>query len=175
MRSLHPRRTSALMLTAALALSGAGIAGCGQAIEQGAEQLAGDAIGGDVDIQDGGVTVKDEQGNDLSIGQDLSLPDSWPSDVPTFEGGTLVMVSVDADGASANAMWSSEGTASDALAQMKASLDSSGYTVESESAMGGLTIISATGPSYRVDVSVGDIDGTTSVTLAASALESPSP
>ncbi|MCH9737452.1 MAG: hypothetical protein K0U42_01695, partial [Actinomycetia bacterium] len=57
-------RTQSLAALAAMALVlTPALAGCGQTAENVAEQLAENAVGGDVDIEDNSVTMTDEEGN----------------------------------------------------------------------------------------------------------------
>ena len=159
-------RRSALALTGILVLSAPSIAGCGDTIQQGAERIAEEAVGGDVEIDEGGVTVQGDQGQELAIGSDVVLPDSWPATVPAFDGGQLVVVSVQQ--ADANAMWTSAGTPEAARDQYRAALEAAGFVIDSESTIGGLTVIGASGNGYRVETTIGGAGGETSVTVTAS-------
>ncbi len=156
-----------MMLTAVVLLGIPALAGCGEAIQQGAEQLAEGAVGGDVNITDDGITVEGEGGEDLAMGSNLALPDSWPPAVPAFEGGSLSVVSVSGD--NANGMWTYEGTGEDALASYRSALEAAGYVIETESTIGGLTVINAKGNGYVVDATIGEAAGQTSITLTATA------
>ena len=162
---MRRHRFGSIALATVLIIGTPALAACGEAIQQGAEQLAENAVGGDVDITDQGVTIEGKGGEDLAMGSNLSLPDSWPSAVPAFEGGSLSVVSV--SGGSANAMWTYEGTGADALAAYRSALESAGYVIESESTIGGLTVISADGNGYHLDATIGEVAGQTSITLTA--------
>lgn len=162
---MRHHRFGSIPLAAALMLGAPALASCGDAIQQGAEQLAEGAVGGNVDITDEGVTIEGEGGENLSMGSNLALPDSWPPDVPAFEGGSLSVVSV--SGGSANAMWTYDGTGDDALAAYRSALESAGYVIETESTIGGLTVINARGNGYGVDATIGEVAGQTSITVTA--------
>ncbi len=162
---MRHQRFGSIALVAALMLGTPALAACGDAIQQGAEQLAEGAVGGDVDITDQGVTIEGEGGEDLAMGSDLSLPDSWPPAVPVFEGGSLSVVSV--SGGNANAMWTYEGSGDDALAAYRSALESAGYVIETESTIGGLTVINAQGNGFRIDATIGEVAGQTSITVTA--------
>jgi hypothetical protein len=69
----------------------------------------------------------------------------------------------------ANAMWTYEGTGADALAAYRSALESAGYVIETESTIGGLTVINAKGNGYVVDATIGEVAGQTSITLTATA------
>ena len=164
MRTLRSRAVAAVAV-AALALSPA-LAACGQAAEEVAEQAAEQAIGGDVEVNDDGVTVTDEEGNEVAIGEDVAVPDTWPSEVPLYEGGTLQMVSVQADGA-ATAMWLADGTPAEVAADYGAALEEAGFTADSESNMGGMVVNSYTGNGLTVSMQVLESDGQTSLMVIA--------
>ena len=164
MRTLRSRAVAAVAVVA-LALSPA-LTACGQAAEQVAEQAAEQAIGGDVELNDEGVTVTDEEGNEVAIGEDVAVPDTWPADVPLYEGGTLQMVSVQADGA-ATAMWLVDGTPADVAASYGAALESAGFTADSESTMGGMVVNTYTGNGLTVSMQVLESDGQTSLMVIA--------
>jgi hypothetical protein len=150
MRTIRSRAATGAVI-AALMLSPA-LASCGMAAEEAAEQLAEQAIGGgDVEVNDGEVTITDDEGNAVAVGEDVAVPDTWPSEVPLFDGGTLQMVSVTNDG-SATAMWLVEGSAADAAAAYGASLEAAGYTVDTESNMGGMVVNSYKGSGFTVSM-----------------------
>lgn len=146
------------------------VAGCGQAAEQVAEQAAEQALGGDVDVNDEGVTVTDDEGNQVAIGEDVSIPDNWPAEVPLLEGGTPQMASVQADG-SASVMWTVEATPEEAAAAYGAALIDAGFTEESTSNMGGMFVNTYTGNGYTVGLNALDVDGTTNVMVTAEKAE----
>ena len=145
------RRLATTALAAALVLGTPMLASCGGIAENAAEQAAEAAVGGDVDINDEGVTVTDDEGNEMAIGEGVSLPDTWPAEVPAFDGGTLSMVTVQKDG-SANAMWQVDGTAEEAAAAYGATLEAAGYTSESTSNIEGMMGGDYTGNGYTVNV-----------------------
>jgi predicted lysophospholipase L1 biosynthesis ABC-type transport system permease subunit len=158
-------RAAIAALVAAVSIIPA-VAGCGQAAEQVAEQAAEQALGGDVDVNDEGVTVTDDEGNQVAIGEDVSIPDTWPAEVPLLDGGTPQMASVQADG-SASVMWVVEATPEEAAKAYGDSLVAAGYTEESTSTMGGMVLNEYSGNGYVVSVNALDVDGTTNVMVAA--------
>ena len=165
MRTIRSRAAAGAVI-AALALTPA-LASCGMATEKAAEQLAEQAIGGDVDVSDGEVTITDDEGNAVSVGEDVAIPDTWPSEIPLYDGGTLQMVSVTNDG-SATAMWLVEGSATDAAAAYGSSLESAGFTVDTESNMGGMILNSYKGSGYTVSMqSIASEDGQTTLMVVA--------
>jgi hypothetical protein len=162
----HRVATSAL--AAILALGVPVIAGCGGAIQNAAEEAAGNsAVGGDVNIEDDGISVTDSNGNEIQLGDDVSLPDNWPSAVPAFEGGQLKSVMVAGDGASVNAVWQADGTADEAAKAYGAALEAAGFTPGDMTSTAGMTGGDYTGNGYKVNVVVIAADGTTSVMVNA--------
>lgn len=155
-------RVSTLALAAILALGTPVLAACGGVAEQAAEQAAEEALGGDVDITDEGVTVTDDEGNEVAMGENVSLPDNWPAEIPVYDGGTLQMVSVQADG-SATAMWMTDATPQEAADAYGAALTSAGYTADSNSNLGGMITGQYTGNGYSVGVNSLEADGQTTV------------
>jgi hypothetical protein len=161
------RMRTATVLLAGLVMVGAPVlAGCGQIAEQAAEKAAEQAIGGDVDVNDQGVTVTDDEGNQVAVGEDVALPDNWPAEVPVFDGGTLSMVTVQADG-SANAIWMTDAPPEEAAASYTAALEAAGYTSDSNSSMGAMFISEYTGNGYKVSTNTLAADGQTTVMVNA--------
>lgn len=95
----------------ALAAAGVLLAGCGQVAEQATESALEQATGTDIEMTDEGftitddetsmtvdsegqsVTMTDESGtSSFQAGDDTQLPDTYPSDLPTPEGGVLSTV-----------------------------------------------------------------------------------
>ena len=60
--TMRRHRLGSIALTSAILLGAPTLAGCGDAIQQGAEQIAEGAVGGQVDITDEGVTIEGEGG-----------------------------------------------------------------------------------------------------------------
>lgn len=149
---------TALAATAVIAV--AGLSGCGKVAEVATEQAVEAAVGSnaDVDLENGTVTVTDENGGSVAIGEGTDLPANWPAEIPAFDGGTLVMASVDADGA-ATGMWSTASTGAESVAAYGQALTSAGFTNTSESTLGDLIGGEYTGKGYSVSVVAADADG----------------
>jgi len=162
------KKTTAALLAAGALAAGLGLSGCGQIAESATEKLIEQAAGGsvDVNIEGDGVTVEGSEGA-MSIGGSVDLPDNWPSEVPTYGDGTLVLVSVDAASGSATAMWNTDQSVDDAASAVKSMVEGAGYSVDSESKMTDVSILGATGNGYRLDISVGGQEGSTAITLVA--------
>lgn len=167
MRTIRSRAAAGAVI-AALALSPV-LTACGQAAEKAAEVAAEQALGGeggDVDITDEGVTITDEEGNEAAIGENVAVPDTWPSEVPLYDGGTLQMVSVEGDG-SASAMWVTDASVQDAAAAYSDALKAAGYTEDSMTDMGGVMTGMYIGNGYTVNFNAVDADGQTTVMMSA--------
>jgi hypothetical protein len=163
--TLHPPRIAAALVITALALSPA-LAGCGQAAEQVAEQAAEQAIGGgDVNIEDDSVTITDEEGNQMAAGENVSIPDSWPAEIPIYEGGSLTVVTVQADGVYAG--WTSDQSPEDAVSAYTSALEDAGFTAGQETSVAGAIFREYTGNGYTVQVTGADADGQTSLVVVA--------
>ena len=159
-------RVAAISLTFALAVPG--LTACAGIAEKAAEKAAGAAIGGDVNVEDGEVTLTDESGNAVAVGENVSVPDNWPAAVPLFEGGSLIMVSVNADG-TAGGMWTTDQKAADAAAAYDASLIAAGFTQTQTSNLGEMVMNTYEGNGLSVSVNaISADDGTTGVTLSVS-------
>lgn len=162
MHTIRSPRLAAAALAVALAASVPVLGACGSSVEQAAEQAAEEALGGDVNIDGDTLTMTDDQGNEVAVGEGIELPANWPSSVPAFEGGTLGVASVNADG-SASAMWTTEATPADAAAAYGAALEAAGFTQQTTSAMGDLTTAEYTGNGQTIGISAVAADGTTTM------------
>jgi hypothetical protein len=96
-------RSIALLLLV-LALPAVALAGCG-GDDKAAEKIAEKAIehesGGDVDIDDGEVSVTDEDGNKSTMSSSDKLPEDFPKEIPLPDGAKVTSgtkVSTDGNG-----------------------------------------------------------------------------
>ncbi len=164
----NPRsRMITVVMAGALLVGAPVLAGCGQIAEKAIEGAAGQAVGGNVDINEDGVTVQDDQGNNVTIGDDVPIPDNWPAEIPVLEGGKLVSVMVAGDGASVNAMWTTPASAEETMAAYGAALESAGFTADSTSNTSGMVNSEYTGNGYTVSMTAVTADGSTTVIMTA--------
>lgn len=87
---MNLRTTTPFLLIAALALVGAGCGG--PSLSQRATDAAiGAATGGKVKVNTGNdqVTYTDKDGSGLAYGDNLTIPDSFPKDVPIYSGAKV--------------------------------------------------------------------------------------
>jgi hypothetical protein len=76
-----------------------------QAVEKGAEEVAKQRTGGDVDldITHGGASYTDPAtGRYVAVGEHVAIPDQFPDDIPVYENGTPTSVSIEGSGKSAS-------------------------------------------------------------------------
>ena len=161
------RRIAVAALAGMLALGTTTLTACGSAIENAVEEAAGNAVGGDVNIDDGNVSVTDSEGNEMSIGEDVSIPDNWPSEIPVFDNGKLVTVVIGSGGSSVNAMWTTDATPEEAAAAYGSALESAGFTKGDVSAAAGMASGDYTGNGYKVTVVTLSADGASSLMVNA--------
>lgn len=162
------RRLVTAAFAALLVLGSPMLTACGGAAQQAAEEAAGNAIGGNVDINSDGVTVEDSAGNNITIGDDVTLPDNWPSEVPTYDAGKLSSVMVAGDGSSVQAMWTTDATPEDAAKAYGDALLAAGFTAGTTTNVEGMTGGDYTGNGYAVNVAVIAAEGQTTVLVNAS-------
>jgi len=159
-------------LVRTLALSGILILGvpvlssCGESAKSAAEKAIKAGTGADVNIGDGGVTVKSTDGTTTAIGEGVALPSDWPSDVPTVDG-TLVTVSVSGTSGEATAMWKVTGDIAAVTDAYKRELVKAGYKIVNETTIAQTTLIGAEGNGKKVSASVTDTDGQAVLTVTS--------
>ena len=148
----------ALIVTPAMST----LTACGEGVEQAAARIAEDAMGGDVDIEDGSVTITDDQGNEMVAGEGVSLPANWPLPVP--DSGTLAMATVQTDG-TAYGLWIVDGSAKDIADQYGQLLISAGYALNQETNLDGAIMRDYSALGRFVSVVVGETEGETTVAV----------
>lgn len=121
------RRTAPAVGALALAVT-LGLTGCfGNPLEQLTENLV-----------EGGVEnlIEDQTGVDIDVdgsGGGASLPESWPSDVPTPDGSVLFSAGIDG-----NYTATFEISGADVVDRLRSDLEGSGYALTQEADYGGL-------------------------------------
>lgn len=103
-----------------------------------AEEIAGKALGGDVDIdtdgEDGSVSFTDEDGSSMNIGG-KSLPEEWPADLPVPENHeilTSMTINDPEEGPSTMVTFTGDGDVAELAEQLSQALNSSGYASTGE-------------------------------------------
>ena len=168
MRSFRSRAAvTALTAVVGVGLGLGGVAGCGggQLAEQVGEQLGEQAIDGEVDIQDDGITITDEQGNQFGVGAGTEIPATWPSEVPLFTGGELVLAATQAEG-TADALWETQASVTDAASTYDRILTDAGFTLEQDADVAGTVIRTYQGQLHTINVTVARTGGTTNLNVS---------
>ncbi len=142
-----------------------------RAVERALEQ----ATGGDVDIDmdnDGSMRVTDDDGGEynVSTGNDVSLPDNWPSSVPLPSNARLnyagSMNTGVAETAGLSAVYATKDSPADVVTYFKSTLEAQGWKIEATMATGDGSMITATkGEEENVAVYVGSAEGETTVSV----------
>jgi hypothetical protein len=156
------RRRSIAAIAAMTLIITPALAACGESAELAAEQIAEDAMGGDVDIEDGNVTITDEQGNEMVAGADVALPANWPLPVPN--SGSLAMATVQTDG-TAYAMWVVDGSATQVADDYGQLLIAEGYALNQDTNLDGAIMRDYSAMGMFVSVVVGETEGETTIAV----------
>ncbi len=151
------------VLIAAVVLALSAVTGdCGERM---AEQIGGEIVDGQVEIDDDSISITDDEGTEFEAGGGAQIPASWPSDVPVFPSGDVVLATSQSDG-TATALWETAATAEAAADEYDALLVGQGFAMDEDSTVAGAIIRSYTGDLHSVNVTVARIDGMTSLTVA---------
>lgn len=165
---MRSRRITVLIAALGLVMSPWLLSGCGGASEEAAEQAIEEGTGGDVELDDDKVTFEDEEGNTFEYGAGAELPDSWPEEVPPFDGGELTNSLSTPDGASAS--WTVEGSAADAVDAYDGQLTDAGFTLGAKADLGSSTFTRTySSETHEVTVTATETDGTATLTVIAAA------
>lgn len=88
-----------VLIVAMAVLLALGVVGCKAASEEVAEKIAGDVIGGDVEVDGDEVTIETDDGAVSISGEEGTLPDDFPSDFPIYPQAKVSSASRMAGGA----------------------------------------------------------------------------
>lgn len=106
---------------AALALGGiSSLAGCGSS----AETTVEGATGVDIDANEEGLEITDDQGNSFQAGEDVEIPDTWPSAVPLYDGQLSSAIGA---GGGTSLLWESDSSVNETFEEYAAQLKSAGF------------------------------------------------
>ncbi len=161
----------AVVVIGALGMITRGFLG-GGAAERAAERAIERAGGGnaDVDLRGDTATYKSDEGS-VTVGENVSLPNDWPSDVPVVRDAKIyyAMSSNPTTGGSGmGAMFGTTQSVSDVIGYYKNELPKQGWTIEGEFNVAGASMISATKGDRSLSVSIASGDDETSVTIGVS-------
>jgi hypothetical protein len=141
-----------------------GLAGCGSATEESIEEAIEQGTGGDVEIEDDGLSFTDDEGNEVRVGDAAEVPDAWPEDAPVPQGTILSSTTT---GGTTTLLVTVAGTPQETFEALTGEFADQGWAEESTTEFGGL--YSAT---YTKDDRTGSItvldggDGNSAVTIA---------
>lgn len=143
-----------------------------RAIERAIEQ----STGGDVDIdmdRDGSVRVTGDNGEEynVSAGNNVSLPDNWPSSVPLPSNVNISyagsMNAGDAETAGLSVVYTTKDSATEVAEYFKSTLEKEGWEIQATMATGDGSMVTASkGEEENVAVYIGSADGETTVNVS---------
>ena len=135
-RGLHIPRTALLLSAVVL-----GLTACGAAQEAVSERIVEQAAGENVDIElgdDGQIASIETEDGSLDIRAGGDVPDTWPADVPLFDGGQITgSYAAASDGESIVTIdYVADGDAEDVVAELTSMYEAAGFSTTAESNMG---------------------------------------
>jgi hypothetical protein len=165
---------AASILTVAV-LAVASFSGCAKIGTKIVESAIEKASGGsaDVNLDNGGVTVKDEKGGQTQIGDNAKMPDGWPSDTPLYPDVKLAMSSKNKNSDTGKNEYSvlgevTNGTIKDVYNWYKDKFGS-GWEIPTdqytESADGDFAVLNFKNDKYNVNIMITEADKKGSLTM----------
>lgn len=143
-----------------------------RAVERALEQ----ASGGDVDIdidRDGSMSVTGENGEEFNVkaGDNVSLPDNWPSSVSIPSSARLSyagsMNAGDAESVGLSAVYTTKESTTEVAKYFKSTLETAGWEIQGTMATGDGSMLTATkGEEENVAVYIGSTEDETTVTVS---------
>ncbi len=164
-----------LMLVAVLAFTGCSLTDrLGEkAAEKITEEVLETGTNSDIDLTDESINISSDDGSSFALGEDLALPDNFPSDVPIYSGASIVGTSSSEgeQGATFQVTLSTEDEFSAVSDYYKAAIVDEGWTLDNSYTMtsGGQTAIynaSKEGRTLDIGVYYTEDDTQTMVTIA---------
>jgi len=160
--------TGVLVVLLALAL-----AGCGgdKAAEEITEQVAGEAIGGDVEVDDDTVTVTTDEGQATISGGEGALAEGFPEEFPIYDGATVkASAAVETGGATQyTATLGTSDPVGDVFDWYKSELSSNGWSIENEMRVstgeGESAVVSAKKDGMEAAATIAEDGGETAVVI----------
>lgn len=162
------------LLLCTLTMTGFGCSPTQRVAEETTEATINSQLGGagSVDIQDGTVQYQDtESGTKAAWGENVEIPDEFPSDLPVYENGTVVGVTVTTTGAAIGA-WvsvSTTDTPSQAVSWYADRLTSDGWTQQASYSMQDMEMRTFAKGGASITVSAGSSGTETGETVVTAA------
>lgn len=135
-----------------------------KAIESSIEKATGGQV--DVDIDDGSVKINTNEGS-MEIGEGVSLPSGFPSDVHVIDG-TIMAATTVTEGEVYTVSIETSKSVTAVKTEYESELEKDGWTIVASLTFQSGASISAEKDDRTVSVTVGDSDGTTMVTIGTS-------
>lgn len=159
-------RTPRGSAVAALVLgAGLTLAACGSVAEEAAEQAIEESLGGgNVEVEDDGLKITDDEGNEIATGSQASLPEEWPDEIPVPEGD---LISSTASPNAVSITVQSDGDADAIFTDLKSQVEAAGFSAEFTSQNEDVQAASLTRGEEIVSITV--IDDEDGVTIQMSA------
>ena len=143
-----------------------------RAIERAIEQSAGGDVDVDID-RDGSVRMKGDNGEEynVSAGNNVSLPDNWPSSVPlpsdinvSYAGS---MNAGDTETAGLSVVYTTKDSTTEVAEYFKSTLEKEGWKIQATVATGDGSMVTASkGEEENVAVYIGGAEGETTVNVS---------
>ncbi len=155
---------------AVVLLAGFGCSPTGRIAEEATEATINSRLGGsgNVEIDEGTVRFEDEEsGTTTAWGEDVDVPEDFPSDVPIYENGSVVGVTVTREGDSQGA-WISFATSDSATVAIdwyETRLVAAGWTQQASYSVQGTQMRSYAKDDATITVSVGSDESSESQTV----------
>lgn len=162
-----------LILTLSLIIPVASCARVGSKIAEDAiEKALEKSSGGNVDLnlEEGGAVVKDEKGGETQIGENVSLPEGWPNDVPVYPDTNFSMSTKTKNGETGKneyAVWGivTKGSVEEVYNWYKEKFSGWEFTTDqyTKSDDGDLAFLYLKSSAYEVSVTIGESGDETSL------------
>ena len=167
---------AAVVIAVVLALSFTGCFNAGEKLAEKAMEKVIEAAGDeglDINIEEGEMNIKDDDGGETQIGEGASLPDGWPGDVAVYPDLKIVLSSKNSD-SEGKVNWGvtgeiTNGTVKEVYEWYKSKMGSGWeVTTDSFSTSDGndSAYLSLANSSYDVLIILGESDDTISLTVA---------
>jgi hypothetical protein len=158
------------MLVVLLALA---LASCGgdKAAEELSEKVAGEAIGGDVEVDNDTVTITTDEGEATISGGDGALAEGFPEEFPIYDGASVrASASVETGGKTQySATLGTSDPVSDVYDWYKSELSSGGWTIENDmhitTGEGESAVLSAKKSGMEAAATIAEDDGETAIVI----------
>jgi len=160
--------TAMLIVVLAFAL-----ASCGgdKAAEELSEKVAGEAIGGDVEVDDDTVTITTDEGEATISGGEGALAEGFPEEFPIYDGASVkASAAVETGGQTQySATLGTSDPVSDVHEWYKSELSSDGWTIENDMLIstgdGESAVLSAKKSGMEAAATIAEDDGATAVVI----------